>query len=300
MAVRMVLVLCGLCMLLQAQAPTMANVHYGTNRRNQLDFWRADGKGKPTPVVVLFHGGHFGGGDKASFQGSPLLGPLLAAGSSVVAVNYRPLKMAPVQEIFRDAARAIQFVRAKAKEWNVDKDRVAAFGITSGGSMALWLAFHDDLADGRSTDPVLRESTRLRAAAAHAPQFSYDALQWSDVIGVPHEKFFPRAWEHYGLASEDEMRSEMGREARAFVDVRAFISKDDPAVYLFSPQSGGAPDDRVRYLNHPVHARSLKSRCDAMGVRAVLYSPGDGGNAPEGGNDEAVMDFLLRELELRK
>lgn len=289
-----------LILLAQAPPPTVVDVAYGTNRRNTLDFWRGDNKGKPTPVIVLFHGGHFGGGDKASFRGSPLLAPVLAAGASVVAVNYRPLRMAPVQDIFRDAARSVQFVRSKAKEWNLDRDRVAAFGITSGGTLALWLAFHDDLADARSTDAVLRESTRLRAAAAQAGQFTYDLLQWSEVVGVPYEKYFPAAWTQFGLSSGEELRSEAGKEIRAFVDVRSFVSREDPPVYLFSPQRGGAPEDKVRYLNHPVHARALKARCDLVGVRAVLYNPGDGGPAPEGGNDHTLVDFLLRELELRK
>jgi hypothetical protein len=286
--------------LAQSPAPTLADVAYGTNRRNTLDFWRGDNKGKPTPVIVLFHGGHFGGGDKASFRGSPLIGPVLASGASVIAVNYRPLRMAPVQEIFRDGARSIQFIRSKAKEWNLDRDRMAAFGITSGGTMALWLAFRDDMADPRATDVVGRESTRLKAVAAHSPQFSYDMLQWSDVIGVPYDKFFPDAWTQLGLSSDADLRSDEGRELRTLVDVRSFISRDDPPVYLFAPQPGGMPGDRVRYLNHPVHARTLKISCDAMGVRAVLYTPGDGGQAPEGGNDEAVVAFLLKELELRR
>ena len=293
-------VVVGSSLMAQAPAPTQADVAYGTNRRNLLDFWRGDNKGKPTPVIVLFHGGHFAGGDKASFRGSPLLGPMLASGASVIAVSYRPLRMAPVQDIVRDGARAVQFIRSKAKNWNLDRERIGAFGITSGGTMALWVGLHDDLADPRAADPVARESSRLRAVAAQSPQFTYDVLQWSDVIGVPYDKFFPDAWTLFGLASDEDLRGDQGRELRAAVDVRALISRDDPPVYLFSPQRGGTPDDRVRYLNHPVNARSLKSRCDAMGVRAVLYNPAEGGSAPPGGNDLAVVDFLLRELELRR
>ncbi len=41
---------------------------------------------------------------------------------------YRFRKHAPIQEILRDAARAIQFIRHKAGEWNVDKKRIAKTG----------------------------------------------------------------------------------------------------------------------------------------------------------------------------
>ncbi len=50
----------------------------------------------------------------------------------------------------------------KADDWNVDKTRVAAYGGSAGAGTSLWLAFHDDLADPKSADPVLRESSRLR------------------------------------------------------------------------------------------------------------------------------------------
>lgn len=282
-----------------APAPTLANVRYGTMPRQTLDVWRADGKGKATPVIVLFHGGHFAGGDKASYQGSPLLRPVLNAGVTIVAVNYRALRLAPVQEIVLDAARAVQFIRSKAREWNIDRDRIGAYGVSSGATLALWLAFHDDLANPSAADPVLRESSRLQAVAAHMPQFTYDVLQWSEALGVPHDKYFPDVAQFYGFDADADLRSEEARSVRSSLDVRSFISPGDPPVYLFSPQRGGRPEDRLRYLNHPVHARLLKSRCDAVGVKAVLYTPGDGGEAPPGGNDQAASGFLLHELEVR-
>jgi len=64
-----------------------------------------------------------------------------------------------------DAARALQFVRSKAAEWNIDKTRIGATGGSAGACSSLWLAFHDDLADPKSSDPVARESTRLLCAA---------------------------------------------------------------------------------------------------------------------------------------
>jgi acetyl esterase/lipase len=59
-----------------------------------------------------------------------------------------------------DCARAIQYARYHAKEFNIDPKRVAATGSSAGGMTSLWLAFHGDLADPKNADPVLRESTR--------------------------------------------------------------------------------------------------------------------------------------------
>ena len=68
----------------------------------------------------------------------------------------------------------IQFLRAKAAEWNIDKRRIAVTGTSAGGCTSMWILLHDDLASPASDDPVLRESTCVCAAAAHAGQTSID------------------------------------------------------------------------------------------------------------------------------
>src|ERR671928_164208 len=76
----------------------------------------------------------------------------------------------PVKAPLEDAARAIQTLRSKAKEWNLDKTRVGATGGSAGACSSLWLAFHDDMADPKSSDPVARESTRLTCVAVSGAQ----------------------------------------------------------------------------------------------------------------------------------
>src|SRR5437764_13472127 len=78
----------------------------------------------------------------------------------------------PVKWPLGDAARALQFVRSKAKEWNLDKTKIGATGGSAGGCTSLWLAFHDDMADKESKDPIARESTRLHCAAVNGAQVS--------------------------------------------------------------------------------------------------------------------------------
>src|SRR5207302_11330766 len=83
----------------------------------------------------------------------------------------------PVKAPLEDAARALQMIRSKAGEWNLDKKRIGATGGSAGACSSLWLAFHDDLADPKSEDPVARESTRLHCAAANGAQTSLDPQQ---------------------------------------------------------------------------------------------------------------------------
>ena len=88
-----------------------------------MDVWLARSD-RPTPVLVSIHGGGFRGGNKS--VGGDILRECLESGISVVAITYRLTDeaMAPAQ--FLDSARAIQFVRHKAKKWNLDSTRIAA------------------------------------------------------------------------------------------------------------------------------------------------------------------------------
>jgi len=65
--------------------PTFANVAYGSHERQVLDFWRAESP-QPAPLVLHIHGGGWVNGDKARV---PALERYLAAGISVVSINYR-------------------------------------------------------------------------------------------------------------------------------------------------------------------------------------------------------------------
>src|SRR5262249_1001720 len=144
------------------------NVPYGKHARQVLDFYQARSD-RPTPLVFYIHGGGWRNGDKKINPKA-----FLATGISVAEINYRFVEQGeenkvvpPVKAPLEDAARALQFVRSKAAEWNIDKKRIGATGGSAGGCSSLWLAFHEDMADPGSTDPIARESTRLYCAAVN-------------------------------------------------------------------------------------------------------------------------------------
>ena len=146
--------------------PTVFDVSYGPHVKQRMHFWKAESE-KPTPLLFYIHGGGWQGGGRVSGMAT-LVPEMLKAGISVVSVEYRFIKEAtedgvvpPVKGPLHDAARALQFVRSKADEWNLDKTRIAASGGSAGACPSLWLAFHPDMADPNSDDPVARESTRL-------------------------------------------------------------------------------------------------------------------------------------------
>lgn len=104
--------------------PSLSGIRYGEHERHVLDFWKAESS-SPTPLVFVIHGGGWTGGEKERLHRFANVQQLLDAGISVVAINYRLMKHAnaegitpPVKAPMYDAARALQFVRSKAGEWN--------------------------------------------------------------------------------------------------------------------------------------------------------------------------------------
>src|SRR5438552_2780908 len=49
--------------------PTAANYRYGPHERQVFDFWQAKAD-RPTPLVLLIHGGGWRGGDKSGYYGA--------------------------------------------------------------------------------------------------------------------------------------------------------------------------------------------------------------------------------------
>lgn len=260
-----------------SQPPTHAKVAYGKHERQVLDFYQAKSE-KPTPLVLYIHGGGWQNGDKNSVGN---VKPYLDAGISVAAINYRYVKNGveekvepPVKAPLEDAARALQFIRSKAGEWNLDKKRVGATGGSAGGCSSLWLAFHDDLADPKSSDPIARESTRLYCAAVNGAQTSLDPkelLEW-----LPNYTYGAHA---FGLKDIKELSSKRENVLKWIKEYSPIehISKDDPPIALFyGGVKGAKPGESHPDPTHsPVLGMKLAERLKAINVDVVLSYAGN-------------------------
>lgn len=263
--------------------PTLANVPYGSHERQMLDFYQAQSD-KPTPVVFFIHGGGWVAGDKSGVGDVP---GYLQAGISVAAINYRYSWQAqlagvkpPVEWPIHDAARALQFVRAKSGEWNLDKQRIGATGGSAGACSSLWLALHEDLARSDSDDPVSRESTRLWCAAVAGAQTSLDPAQLKE--WTPNSRYGGHA---FGFMDPKDLKTRDTRFAEflaARQDVLPWIkeyspyehaTKDDPPIYLHytsAPALGQEQRDPTHTANYGV---KLQETLHGVGVDCELVYP---------------------------
>lgn len=260
--------------------PTRAEVRYGSHERHVLDFWQAPSDG-PTPLVLVIHGGSWMGNNKETVHRSVDVSVLLEEGISVAAINYRHISHAiqdgiepPVKAPLYDAARALQFIRSKARDWNLDKERVGAAGVSAGGCSALWLAYHDDLADPASTDPVARESTRLWCAAVASAQTTLDPKQMKD--WTPNSRYGGHAFGKPDFAEFLAAREGLLPWIAEY-SPWALVSAGDPPVYLSyrnPPAVGREERDPTHTANFGV---KLQERCREMGADCELAYPGAAG-----------------------
>lgn len=264
--------------------PTQYDVAYGPHPKQLIHFWKAESD-KPTPLLFFIHGGGWMAGGRLSGLTS-MLPEILDAGISVASVEYRFIPEAtadgvvpPVKGPLHDAARALQFVRSKAKEWNIDKERIGASGGSAGACSSLWLAFHPDMADPQSDDPVARESTRLWCAAVRGAQTTLDPQQMKE--WTPNSRYGGHA---FGFKGDPEKKLSQFAEFLAKRDTiqpwiaeyspYALVSSDDPPVHLVysaKPAMGQPQKDPTHTANFGV---KLQEHCRKQGVTCELVYPG--------------------------
>lgn len=271
-------------------APAFKDVSYGPHARNVLNLWQAQGE-TPRPVVIEIHGGGWAKGAKAEFL--PANDGFLAAGISVVTISYRLTDTDILPAPVYDAARAVQFVRSKATEWNLDKNKLALTGGSAGGCSSLWLALHDDLANPASADPVERESTKPACAAVMNAQSCLDPAWIAANIG-PKATRHGMVYRSFGAASADEMLQTPDKfRARVaeFSPIQHLDAHDPPLFLQYGPDLTVPADSASHGIHHPMFGVKLKEKADAAGVECCLFIPGRG-DVPY----QTTVDFIKAKL----
>lgn len=279
-----------------ALKPTYAGVAYGPAERNILDFYQAKSD-KPTPLVIYIHGGGFVGGNKDTFN-AEFRKLALDSGISFATIHYRFVDgkgvIFPIPQ--HDGARAVQFLRSKAVDWNIDRYRVACYGGSAGAGISMWIGFHDDLYDPDKNDPVLRESTRIQAIATMGGQSTYDPIEIERLIGG-------RAWEHpsifkvYGATTAEQLQNPTPELKKLYDESGAIthLTKDDPPLLMFYSEADGPLPANARPgqgIHHPNFGRQLKTKMDELGIEnTFIYLP----TTPTDVN-KTLLDFFKKQF----
>jgi len=126
-----------------------------------LDLYMPEQADAPLPVIVAIHGGGWAAGRKEEAQGIRQAG----RGYAVAAISYRLSAEATFPAQIEDCKAAIRWLRANAKKYHLDPDRIAATGHSAGGHLASLLGTSGGVKEFDKGDH-LELSTRVQAVCA--------------------------------------------------------------------------------------------------------------------------------------
>lgn len=113
---------------------------------------------RPVPAIIYIHGGGWRAGSKDGPQNIPLA----RAGYFTVSIDYRLSDEARFPAQIEDCKAAVRWVRAHAKEYNVDPERIGVWGHSAGGHLAALLGTSGGVRELEG-DPRAPDSSRVQA-----------------------------------------------------------------------------------------------------------------------------------------
>jgi acetyl esterase len=282
--------------------PDLKDVSYGPYPRNVFDLWKAKSD-RPAPIVIYFHPGGFGHGDKSGIEqlDKPLMDLCLKHGISVATANYRYVDhQVYLPAPMLDGARMVQFVRLHAKEWNVDPQAVILAGASSGAGISLWIGFHPDLAIPGDPDPVKQQSSRVCAIGSVDGQASYDPWVISELISeqIMRAPIIPAL---FGVKGE-EMKSERARVLFAAASPLTYLAAGAPPTFLYYTQNVKPlpPANQSEMIHTPRFGVALKERMDKLGIECVLRMPKDYAAGVRRAFSEEMVNFFAQHCAVPK
>ncbi len=130
------------------------------HERHRLDIFTQNNATKPQPLVVWIHGGAWLAGSKESAR--PLLS-LAQHGYAVASINYRLSHHDIFPAQIEDCKAAIRYLRANAKKFNIDPDRIGVAGASAGGHLVALLGTSGGVKELEGKGGNADQSSRVQA-----------------------------------------------------------------------------------------------------------------------------------------
>jgi acetyl esterase/lipase len=181
--------------------------------------------GKPLPVIAHIHGGAWSGGNREGGHGR--LAPYVAGGEyAAVAIGYRLSGEAIWPAQIYDCKAAIRWIRANAKKYNLDPDKIGIVGESAGGHLVALIgtsggveALEGDLGSNKGV------SSRVQCVV--------DQFGPSD---IPAMQEFPSSLNHEAATSPEGKLIGGSINAKKVIAIAAspitYVSADDPPFLI--------------------------------------------------------------------
>lgn len=238
----------------------------------------------PYPVVIWIHGGSWLHGDKKM---DCLAGQLFARKYAIASVNYRLTSEAGFPAQINDMKAAVRFLRANARKYKLDPDRIGVWGVSAGGYLAAMLGTSADIKDLEGSAGHNNQSSRVQAVVDWCGPTDLNTVQSQ---AGPNNKI---RFDGPGTAVYNLMGARMDKKSLASASPVTYASKDDPPFLIMH----GDVDDAIPPAQSEELYQSLKqAKVDAS--YHLLTGYGHSFAAPE--HYKLVEDFFARTLEKAK
>ncbi len=243
---------------------------------------------KPLPLIVHIHGGGWRGGNKFP---CPVAGMVLK-GYAVASVEYRFSQKAIFPAQIQDCQAAIRWLRAHAKQYNFDPDRVGVVGGSAGGHLSALVgtsggkkAFAPIGGNEDQTDRVQAVCDIFGPA-----DFSAVVQQAADDKNVKNIFQFNTPTDPYSSLIGTKLDDKPKADAVSPVH---YVSKDNPPFLILH----GTHDALVPLAQSEEFATALKAKGVAVWLQRL---PGSGHGGPAFGKpsiQKLTQDFFDKHLK---
>jgi acetyl esterase/lipase len=251
------------------------DVAYATKSPAQkLDIYLPDEGEGPFPVILSIHGGAFKSGDKGDGQVIPMLEGI-KRGYAVVSINYRLSGEAIWPAQINDVKAAVRWVRANAKLYKLNPDKIASWGGSAGGHLASMVGTSgnikelEDLSQGNAD-----QSSRVQAVVdwfGPTDFLKMDEHAKESKVANPQIHSVPESPESQLIGKNLQDAPDIVKTANP----ETYISEDDPPFFI----QHGLIDPLVPYPQSVNFAKKLEQAL-GKGKVTIELIPGTGHGGP--------------------
>ncbi len=215
------------------------------------------------PLVVYLHGGGWRDGNKKQYPEF-----LVARGFAVASVEFRSTSVARFPANVHDIKAAVRFLRAKAREYGYDADRIAISGASSGGHLAALVGTTNGVAELEGDEGgFVKESSAVQAIVSW-----YGASNLNTILAQSTP---------FGLSVREPalrlllggLPEEVPALARLASPVEHLDARDPPALLMHGDQ------DRQMPVNQLLEFEGAYRRAGLSVETFIVHGAGHGGDA---------------------
>lgn len=251
------------------------------HERQKLDLYLPEKSDAPLPLIIWIHGGGWAAGSKDGCP--PLRGGFVERGYAVASIGYRLSGHAIFPAQIEDCKAAIRWLRAHAKENNIDPQKFGVWGSSAGGHLAA-----------------------LVGTSGGVKQFDVGAnADQSSSVQAVCDYFGPTDFSAFVAAPGYESHAKMGSPETRLLGGSVADNKDK--AVLASPVTHVDSDDPPFLIVHgdrdptvPIHqSQILFEALKKAGIGVQFHTIRGAGHGGKGFMDKSVNDMVAKFFDER-